>query len=163
MLVEHIVDTHGEPALQELVGAYADGVETDEALTRIGLSFDTLQAQLRRRGGARVRRPASRAFVRRTGPNPMPGPKAVSRNSDGWRLSTPRATLRSTRTGWPFGPGVSSEMRSKSSSARRASRLKPPGIESPRGVMAGIAQELGDRDRAMRELEQLLEYDAHVN
>ena len=33
------------------------------------------------------------------------------------------------------------------------------GIDSPRGVIAAIAQELGDRDRALSELERLLDFD----
>ena len=43
----------------------------------------------------------------------------------------------------------------------QAAELAPmaTGSESPRGLMAQIAQEQGDRDRAMRELELLLEHD----
>jgi len=44
VLVEHIVDEYGESTIHELLRAYGDGLETEAALERVGLDFETLQA-----------------------------------------------------------------------------------------------------------------------
>ena len=44
VLVEHIVDEYGESTIHQLLRAYGDGLNTEEALERVGLDFDTLQA-----------------------------------------------------------------------------------------------------------------------
>ena len=159
VLVEHIVDTHGEPALQELVGAYADGVETDEALARIGVNFDTLQASFdeaveREFGDLR------RALRPPDGATPDAG------SEDGLaelgRLAAEHPESYPAQYAYGMALRAGGELRDALEVLERAASLAPQatGIESPRGVMAGIAQELGDRERAMQELERLLEYDA---
>ncbi len=45
LLVEHIVDTHGQRALRALVAAYGDGSDTEAAITKaLGMDIDALQA-----------------------------------------------------------------------------------------------------------------------
>ncbi len=44
VLVEHIVDHYGEDTIRQLLYAYGDGLDTEAALARVGLGFDTLQA-----------------------------------------------------------------------------------------------------------------------
>ena len=159
ILVEHIVEEYGEPALHDLVRAYADGVETEEALERIGLTFDTLQssfdAAVEREFGdlRRALRPLDEA-----------PPEAAA--ADG--LDTLRALASqypdSYTVQFTYGVALQSagDPRAALEALERAAELAPQatGIESPRGVMARIAQELGDRERAMLEFERLLEYDA---
>ena len=158
VLVEHVVDTRGEPALQELVRAYADGVETDEALARIGLSFDTLQASfdeaIEQEFGdlRRALRPPDEA---------APDAESEDGLAELGRLAS--AHLDSYPAQYSYGVALraAGQLREALEVLERAATLAPQatGIESPRGVMAAIAQELGDRDRAIHELERLLEYD----
>lgn len=45
LLVEHIVDTYGQRSLRTLVAAYADGTDTEGAITKaLGIDIDELQA-----------------------------------------------------------------------------------------------------------------------
>ena len=159
VLVEHIVVTHGEPALQGLVRAYADGVETDEALARIGLSFDTLQASFddaveREFGDLR------RALRAPDGAAPEAG--SGDRLEELGRLAAEHPDSYPVQYSYGMALRAVGELREALEALEHAADLAPQatGIESPRGVMAGIAQELGDRERAMRELELLLEHDA---
>ena len=159
ILVEHIIDGHGEPALQQLVRAYADGVETDAALARIGLDFQTLQASFD--GAVEAQFGALRRALRppdQSGPPPSiesESPDALKRLANEYPDSyavqlAVGAALRSA-----------GELQSALGPLERAAELVPQatGIDSPRGVMAEIAQELGDPERAMRELELLLAHD----
>lgn len=159
VLVEHVVDTHGEPKLQELVKAYADGVETEEALARIGLNFDTLQASFdeaveREFGDLR------RALRPPDGPAPDPG--SENGVAELGRLAAEYPESYPVQVSYGMALRAAGKLMDALEFLERAANLVPQatGIESPRGVMAGIAQELGDRERAMRELERLLEYDA---
>ena len=158
ILVEHIVEAYGETALQDLVRAYADGVETEEALTRIGLTFDTLQASFDTavavEFGAlqRALRPVDDAGELGTEPS----------IEDLRRLSA--AHLDSYTVQFAYGASLyaAGELEAAREPLDRAANLVPQatGIESPRGMLAQIAEELGDPERAMRELERLLEFDA---
>ena len=52
LLVEHIIDTHGQRKLRALVEAYADGSDTETAIKKaLGIDIDELQKELR--SGAR--------------------------------------------------------------------------------------------------------------
>jgi len=44
VLVEHIIDEYGESTIHQMLRAYGDGLDTEAALERVGLDFDTLQA-----------------------------------------------------------------------------------------------------------------------
>jgi tetratricopeptide (TPR) repeat protein len=159
VLVEHIVDTHGEQALQVLVGAYADGVETDEALARIGVSFDTLQASF---DEAVEREFGDLRRALRPPEGGMPDAGLEDSLAELGRLAAEHPESYPAQYAYGMALRVGGELRDALEVLDRAARLAPQatGMESPRGVMAGIAQELGDRDRAMQELERLLEYDA---
>ena len=158
VLVAHIVDAYGQDALTTLVRAYADGVDTEEGLTRINLDFDLLQASFdlavdQEFGDLR------RAL--------RPLEDTVSSEDPAERLEALR-TLAADHPGRysvQFSLGVAlrsaGELRPALEAFERAAALAPQatGIESPRGMLASVAQELGDRERAMLELERLLEYD----
>ena len=159
VLVEHIVDQYGEEALRTLVRSYADGVDTAEALERIDLDFDTLQASFDEAveaefGGLR------RALA--------PIDETASQNAAEGGIETLRllAAEYPDRYQLQFGLGMAlrdaGELEEALDALERAADLAPAatGMVSPRGVMALIARELGDTERAMRELERLLEYDA---
>ena len=44
VVVEHLIEAYGMEALRTLIRAYGDGLETDEALVRIDLDYERLQA-----------------------------------------------------------------------------------------------------------------------
>ena len=158
VLVEHIITRYGEPALQALVRAYADGVETEAALGRIDLDFETLQStfdeaiEFQFGELQRALRPLDR----------QPGTEAADDLAALQRL----ADEEPGNYGVQYAVGVAlraaGELKSALAPLERAAELAPQatGIDAPRGLLAGIAQELGEPERAMRELELLLEYDS---
>ncbi|MBA3270517.1 MAG: tetratricopeptide repeat protein [Acidobacteria bacterium] len=68
LLVEHIIQKHGEPALRALVKSFADGIDSDAAITRVLQSdFDALQISFdafleQRFGGLRLALTAPEGF-----------------------------------------------------------------------------------------------------
>ena len=155
VLVEHIVDVYGEAALRTLVGAYADGVDTDEALTRIGLDFDILQTSFDAAVDAEFGELRHALRPLEVEPGSVDGIEALQRLAD--------EAPDSYTAQFSLGMALRSigDLSGALDAFERASEMAPQatGIESPHGVMASIASEMGDRDRAMRELELLLEYD----
>jgi tetratricopeptide (TPR) repeat protein len=165
VLVEHIVDYYGEPVLHELVSSYGEGLETDEALTSVGLDFETLQITFdeaidKRFGDLRQallpikeeeridssekseQDPAERLENKRALAVEYPGRFAV-------QFSLGKALYEAGELDAALVP------------LERAVALAPmaTGIDSPRGLLAAIAQEQSDQERAMRELELLLQHD----
>ena len=161
ILVEHIVDTYGEDALRTLVRSYADGVDTEGGLARINLDFDTLQASFDEAVQEQFGdlKHAMRPLENVATSDPAEDPAD--------RLERLRAVAEehpdSYTAQFAFGLALRSagEFRPSLEVLERAAALAPQatGADSPRAVMASVAQELGDRDRAMVELERLLEYD----
>lgn len=159
VLVEHIVNDYGEPALQTLVRAYGDGLDTEEALARVGLTFETLQASF----DAVVQ--SEFGDLRQALSSPQVDFPEIDTDN---RLEALGSLATSYPDSYPiqFSYGVALQESGALAEALlvldRAANLAPQatGIDSPRGIMAEIAQELGDEERAMRELERLLEFDA---
>lgn len=158
VLVEHIIQRYGEPALQQLVRAYADGVETEAALGRIGLDFETLQATFDEAVEAEFGdlRRALRPLDER------PSADAATDLDALQQLADEHPDNYSVQLAVGVALRAAGELRSALAPLERAAQLAPrvTGIDSPRGLLAGIAQELGEPERAMRELELLLEYDS---
>ena len=157
VLVEHIVDSYGETLLQNLVRAYADGVETEEALSRIGLTFDGLQESF----DAAVALEFG-DLQRALSPVGDPAGAASADSIDALR------TLAADHPGsysvqYAYGAALYSagELEAAQESLTRAAELAPQatGIESPRGMLATIAEEMGDREGAIRELKHLIAFD----
>ena len=155
VLVEHVVDVYGEAALRTLVRAYADGVDTDEALTRIGLDFDTLQASFDAAVDAEFGELRHALRPLDVEPGSVDGIEALQRLAD--------EAPDSYTAQFSLGMALRSigDLSGALDAFERASEMAPQatGMQSPHSVMASIASEMGDRDRAMRELELLLEYD----
>ena len=118
VLVEHIIEEYGESTIHQLLRAYGDGLETEAALERVGLDFDTLQASFDvavearfgelRRGDARARRAAARVGAERPArgaaragrgiPGQLPGPDgARSRVARGRRARRRQGGVREGR------------------------------------------------------------------
>jgi tetratricopeptide (TPR) repeat protein len=156
VVVEHLIEAYGLEALRELIRAYGDGLETEEALARIDLDFESLQesfdAAVEGQFGA-LRRALQNV------PQDLPeGPE---------RLEALRtlAAEQPDNFNVQFGLGQALRAAGDSAGARtafeRAAALAPmaTGLESPRGQLATLADEEGDVEAAMTELERLLEYD----
>ena len=159
VLVEHLIDRYGEPALRTLIRAYGDGLETEAALERIGLDFDRLQASFDEAvetefGSLRhaLRAPET------PGELPPAGAERVAalRERADAAPDSFRAQLALGRE--LFAASAWDDARA---ALERAVELVPlaTGFDSPHGLLARIAQEQGDRERAMRHLESLLAHD----
>ena len=172
VLVDHIVSRYGEDVLHTLITSYGDGLDTEEALAGVGLDFDMLQASfdeaVDRRFGA------LREALRPIETEAAPGPEDPDAGARERREPDPAERLAALRRLAAEHPGRFSvqfelgkalreagELDDALAALERASMLAPmaTGIDSPRGVIAAIAQEQGDRDRALRELARLLDFD----
>ena len=169
VVVEHVVDRYGEEVLHALIAAYGDGLDTEEALASVGLDFDKLQASfdaaVDERFGAL--REALRPVEREEAAGAAPAGPAAEEQDPAERIEAMRrlAERHPDRFAVQFALGKalreSGDLDGAAAALERASTLAPmaTGIDSPRGLLAAIAQERGDAARAMRELERLLEYD----
>ena len=159
VLVEHLIDRYGEPALRTLIRAYGDGLETEAALERIGLDFDRLQASFDEAVEAEFGS-LRRALQAPAAPGELPpaGAERVAalRERADAAPDSFRAQLALGRA--LFAASAWDDARA---ALERAVELVPlaTGFDSPHGLLARIAQEQGDRERAMRHLEGLLAHD----
>ena len=158
VLVEHIVDTYGEAALHELVRSYGDGLDTEEALARIGLGFDSLQTTFDQ--AVETRFGDLRRALQPLDEAPA-DPDATDRLGALRRLAEAHPGRFSVQFSFGTALHAAGELDAAVAALERAAALAPmaTGIESPRGMLARIAQEQGDRERAMRQLELLLTHD----
>ena len=159
VLVEHLIERHGEPALHRLLRAYGDGLETEDALARVGLDFDTLQASFDEDVEERF------GSLRRALQTPDPDGETPSEGSE--RIEALRGVAAehpgSFQAQFMLGRALhaAGELDDARAALERAAELAPmaTGFDSPRGLLAQIAEAEGDHDRAMRELELLLRHD----
>ena len=156
VVVEHLIEAHGLEALRTMIRAYGDGVETDEALARIGLDYERLQASF----DAAVEEEFG-ALRRALQDAPQNLPEGPERLEALRRLAEDQPDSFNVQ----FGLGRALRAAGDSAGARaafeRAAELAPmaTGLESPRGQLASLAEEGGDAAGAMQELERLLVYD----
>ena len=156
LLVDHIVRTHGDAALGTLLRTYGEGVEGDAAIVKaLGVSIDQLQASFDATVKSRFA-PLSAALK---GSDAAPGrgepdlgalraAAAAQPGSYAAQLALGRA-LAAGGDASAFEP------------LERAAALVPVAIgeNSPRAVMARLAEQLGDTARAIREYRALLAHD----
>ena len=157
ILVEHLIDTHGMTAMQDILRGYGQGLETDEVLARIGLDFDSLQASFDKAveeqfGELRLALEKPQQEIPSEGPEMLEVLRSIAITDDG------NFHVQSALGQAALEVGEDEEARK---ALERAASLVPmaTGFDSPRGLLARIAQAEGDPERAMRELEMLLEYD----
>ncbi len=156
VLVDHIVKTYGEEKLRALLHSYGEGVEGDAALTRaLGVSMEQLQGGFDKSVDQRFGplRTALRAApdmekIAAGDPASLKGAALANPNSYALQLAYGRA-LAASKDKAAFEP------------LEKAAALVPVAIgeESPRAVMAQLAEQLGDDARAMKEYLALLEHD----
>ncbi len=158
VLVEHIIEAYGESTIYDLLRAYGDGLDTEAALDRVGLDFDTLQASFDTAVEARF------GALRRA----MEGPDEWNRDLEG---EARIAHLRELDDEYPESFPVQMSLghallaAGDAGAARaafeKAAALAPmaTGDSSAHLPLAAIAVEEADRERAMAHLEAHLEYD----
>ena len=183
VLVEHIIDAYGESTIYDLLRAYGDGLDTEAALDRVGLDFDTLQASfdvaMEARFGALGRAMESpeqgnRVLAGRlsgdlTNPQPVsPGPEQGSRELEGEaRIEHLRELSDQHPESFPVQMSLGHALWADGDAAaaraafEKAAALAPmaTGDSSAHLPLAAIALEEDDRERAMAHLEAHLEHD----
>ncbi len=161
LLVDHIVSTHGEPALRTLVTGYGEGLEGDAAITKgAGRLARSAAGDVRSRDADEIRAAAVGAQGDSRGDRQAAGASrsARSRTTARRRLSAAgqlcgAALARSGAGGREGSRGV------RAARARRALVPMAIGDNSPHAVMAALAEKLGDVPRAIREYQALLAHD----
>ena len=159
VLVEHLIDAYGESTIHQMLRAWGDGLDTEEALERVGLDFDSLQASFDVAVEARF------GDLRRAMEGPeesAPSPDAVD------RLSMLRSMADEHPGSFPVQMALGRALREAGETDgavvafRTAVDLAPmaTGASSPRVPLAEIAVEQGDPGLAMDHLAEHLDYDA---
>jgi tetratricopeptide (TPR) repeat protein len=153
LLVDHIVKTYGPEKLHALLRSYGEGLEGDAALTRtLGASMEQLQSAFDKSVDQRFG--ALRAALRPVEGLNQADPSAIraiaSANPGSYvaQIAYGRA-LASANDKAAFEP------------LERAASLVPvaTGEESPHALMAELALQLGDDERALQEYQKLLAND----
>ena len=176
VVVEHIIDAYGESTIYDLLRAYGDGLDTEAALERVGLDFDTLQASfdaaVEERFGALRRAmagPGERDGAAPDAPGGAADPAASLRGLEG--AAARLARLRELDEEYPdrfsvqmpLGRALRADGDAEAAreAFEKAAKLVPmaTGDRSPHLPLADIALEQDDRERAMAHLEAHLEHD----
>ena len=155
LLVGHIIDTHGEPALRALIRSYADGTEGEAAVTKgLGVSLDQLQGtfdrMLEKRFGAL--RQALRDQVK---PQEPPSDAAALKAFAAQNPHSFRAQLLLGAALAKQGDKAAFEPLEKAAALVPRAR----GDGSPHAIMGRLAEQLKDPARAITEYRTLLSYD----
>jgi tetratricopeptide (TPR) repeat protein len=155
-LVDHIVGAHGEAGLRALLRAYGEGVEGDAAIQKaLGVSIDQLQASFDKTLDTRFA--SMRAALGGAEPKERPaaGDLEALRQAASARPNSYQAQLA-------LGAALAARGdRAAFEPLEKASALLPVAIgeNSPHAIMGGLAEQLGDVPRAIREYQSLLTHD----
>lgn len=157
LLVDHLVMTRGEPALQALVRAFADGVSVDEAMRRaVGPTLAEIEPEF----VASVTERFAAVLAARRGPEDI---RLTAR--------TPRETIETLAAEYPgnvdlqmrLGDALAAagDQRGAFEAWEHAAYLLPSlvGNDSPLARIANLASSRGDTARAIDALERLLARD----
>jgi len=159
LVVEHLVEEHGDAGLRTLLRAYADGASDEEAFTRaFGQSIDAVDASfatfVAERYGALSRAMAPPSPVDPDDLGALKARAAAQPDNYESQLALGQAL---------FGDGTG-DLNAAIGPLERAAELAPQasGSASPRALLAQIAVAQGDIPAARRHLRALLEFD-HAN
>ena len=152
LLVEHIVESHGDSALRSLVRAYSDGTEGDAAINKaLGVSIDQLQASFDKSLDARFS--TVRAALKEQ-------PKGGGAGADITALKLAAATHpNSYQAQLALGAALAAQGdKAAFEPLEKAAALVPMAIgeDSPHAMMGELAEKLGDPARAIKEYQALL-------
>jgi len=161
LLVDHIVASRGEAALRNLLLTYGKGVEGDAAIQEgLGVSIDALQTTFDAAVDARF------GSIRSALRDQREPQRAPPRDQD---IATLKAAAASNPGSFRAQLALGQALAEQGDKAayeplEKAAALIPVAIGdgSPHGVMARLAEKLGDPPRAIREYRALLAND-HTN
>jgi len=163
LLIDHIVETYGQPKLQALVKSYGEGLEGDAAIEKqIGVTLPELQASFDKALDARFG--TIRAALRA-----IPG-ATEGRGAPGRPAPTDINVLRMAAQSHPgnyeaqlaYGQALAAAGdRAAFEPLEKAAALVPGAIgeESPHAVMGRLAEQLGDTEKAIAEYRALMAQD----
>jgi tetratricopeptide (TPR) repeat protein len=155
LVVDHIVDTYGEPALRRLVRAYGDGLETEAAVKQaLGVGLDQVQAGF----DARLKKQYAGLL------QALQTPKFSSKPSLDELKKLAEANPESFAVQMQLGLALhdGKDPQAAIQAFERASRLAPTasGENNPHRLIAAVALEIKDEPRAARALEAVLAVDS---
>ena len=155
LVVEHLIATYGEPALWRFIRAYGEGLETDAAVMQ---AFNATLEEIQTSFDARIER--DYAAPRRALKTPDIPPEPTVDQMKALMASNPESfkvhvDLAQALHAAGDGPAAIEAL-------EQASRLLPwaTGGDNPNALIAEIAFEQGDTERAVQALEALLEVDS---
>ena len=155
LLVEHLVNTHGEPALRRLLRAYGQGLENEAALKEaFGVTVEQLQASFSQdldRAFGRLRRALKQPELPAQGATTEQLKALAETNPENYRLHL------------MLGQALHRDGDSAAAirALERAASLVPSatGPQSPHVLIAAIAEEKNDTPRLVQALEALVKVD----
>jgi len=155
LVVDHIVDTYGEPKLRQLIRAYGEGLETETAVKEsLGVSLDQLQT------GFDARLEKQYAALRKS----LQTPKAESKPTLDDLKKMAETNPDSFAVQMQLGVALHQAKDPKGAiqALERASKLAPTanGDNNPNKMIAAIATETKDVPRTIQALEALLKVES---
>ena len=155
LVVDHIVDTYGEPKLRELIRSYGEGLETEVAVKEsLGVSLDQLQT------GFDARLEKQYAALRKS----LQTPKVESKPSldDLKKLAEANPGSFAVQMQLAVALHQAKDPKGAIEALERASKLAPTanGDNNPNKMIAAIAGEAKDVPRQIQALDALLKVDS---
>jgi len=155
LVVDHIVDTYGEPKLRDLIRSYGEGLETEAAVKEsLGVSLDQLQE------GFDARLEKQYATLRKS----LQTPKVESKPTpdDLKKLAETNPESFAVQMQLAVALHQAKDPKSAIQALERAAKLAPTatGDNNPNKMIAAIAGEMKDEPRQIQALDALLKVDA---
>jgi tetratricopeptide (TPR) repeat protein len=155
LVVDHIVDTHGEPALHRFIRAYGDGLETEAAVKEaLGVTLDQLQT------GFDERIEKQYGTLRKSLQAPKFDGKPTLDDLKKMAESNPESFAVQMQLGMALHQAKDSK--GAIQALERAAKLVPTatGDNNPHKMIAAIATEMKDVPRAIQALEAVVRVDS---
>jgi tetratricopeptide (TPR) repeat protein len=155
LVVDHIVDTYGEPALRNFIRAYGDGLETDAAVKEaLGVSLDQLQT------GFDARIEKQYGTLRKSLQAPKFDGKPTVDDLKKMAESNPESFAVQMQLGMALHQAKDSA--GAIQALERAAQLAPTatGENNPHKMIAAIATEMKDVPRTIQALEAVVRTDS---
>ena len=154
LVVEHLIDTYGEPKFHDFVRSYGRGLETDQALKEV---YGTTTAELQKSFDARLEK--NYAATLRALQRPQVKEGATVDELKAVAASNPDNFIAQMQLAFKL--AESGDHAAAIAAAERAAKLVPTATDdnNPNRLIASVAMKAGDKQRAARALEDLLKID----
>jgi tetratricopeptide (TPR) repeat protein len=155
LVVDHIVDTYGEPALRQFVSAYGDGLETEAAVKEaLGVSLDQLQT------GFDARLEKQYATLRKSLQTPKLESKPTLDDLKKMAESNPESFAVQMQLGMAL--HQAKDPKGAIQAFEHAAKLVPTatGENNPHKMIAAVATEMKDVPRTIQALDAVVRTDS---